>query len=44
LSAVACDIVGVSGRVMLESLIAGNSDPAALADLAKRRLRSRSRR
>ncbi len=28
----------VSGRAMLESLIAGNRDPAALADLAKRRL------
>jgi transposase len=41
LSAVASDIVGVSGRAMLESLIAGNSDPAALADLAKRRLRSK---
>ena len=26
---------------MLESLIAGNTDPAALADLAKRRLRSK---
>ena len=41
LSAVASDIVGVSGRAMLESLIAGNRDPAALADLAKRRLRSK---
>src|SRR6516165_204670 len=39
LSAVASDILGVSGRAMLESLIAGNRDPAALADLAKRRLR-----
>ena len=29
LSAVVSDIVGVSGRAMLESLIAGNSDPAA---------------
>jgi transposase len=41
LSAVAADILGVSGRAMLESLIAGNRDPAALADLAKRRLRSK---
>jgi transposase len=40
-SAVASDILGVSGRAMLESLIAGNRDPAALADLAKRRLRSK---
>jgi transposase len=38
---VASDILGVSGRAMLESLIAGNNDPAALADLAKRRLRSK---
>ena len=41
LSAVASDILGVSGRAMLEALIAGNNDPAALADLAKRRLRSK---
>ena len=41
LSAVTSDILGVSGRAMLESLIAGNRDPAALADLAKRRLRSK---
>ena len=41
LSAVGSDILGVSGRAMLESLIAGNRDPAALADLAKRRLRSK---
>ncbi len=41
LSAVASDILGVSGRAMLEALIAGDRDPAALADLAKRRLRSK---
>lgn len=41
LSAVASDILGVSGRAMLEALIAGNHDPAAMADLAKRRLRSK---
>ena len=39
LSSVATDINGVSGRAMLEALIAGQRDPAALADLAKRRLR-----
>lgn len=39
LSAVASDILGVSGRAMLEALVAGQSDPAVLADLAKRRLR-----
>lgn len=41
LSAVASDILGVSGRAMLEALVAGQSDPAVLADLAKRRLRSK---
>src|SRR3954449_11077501 len=42
LSAVASDITGVSGRAMLAALIAGQDDPAALADLAKRRLRSKT--
>jgi transposase len=41
LSSVASDITGVSGRAMLEALMAGQRDPAALADLAKRRLRSK---
>jgi len=41
LSSVASDISGVSGRAMLEALIAGQRDPAALADLAQRRLRSK---
>ena len=41
LSSVAADITGVSGRAMLEALIDGQRDPAALADLAKRRLRSK---
>jgi transposase len=41
LSAVASDITGVSGRAMLEALIGGQRDPAVLADLAKRRLRSK---
>jgi transposase len=41
LSAVASDILGVSGREMLEALVAGDRDPVALADLAKRRLRSK---
>ena len=39
LSSVASDIVGVSGRLMLQALIDGQDDPAVLADLAKRRLR-----
>lgn len=41
LSSVASDIVGVSGRAMLEALIDGQRDPQLLADLAKRRLRSK---
>jgi transposase len=41
LSSVATDIMGVSGRAMLESLIDGQRDPAQLAELAKRRLRSK---
>jgi transposase len=41
LSSVASDIMGVSGRAMLEAMVAGQSDPARLADLAKRRLRSK---
>jgi transposase len=41
LSAVASDIMGVSGRAMLEALITGERDPQTLADLAKRRLRNK---
>ena len=42
LSSVATDIMGVSGRAMLQSLIEGQRDPVVLADLAKRRLRSKT--
>lgn len=41
ISSVATDIFGVSGRAMLGSLIAGERDPEVLAELAKRRLRSK---
>lgn len=41
LSSVASEITGVSGRAMLEALIAGQRDPAVLADLARRRMRSK---
>jgi transposase len=41
LSSVASQITGVSGRAMLEALIAGQRDPAVLADLARRRMRSK---
>jgi transposase len=41
LSTVATDIMGVSGRAMLDALIDGRDEPAAMADLAQRRLRSK---
>jgi len=39
LSSVATNMMGVSGRLMIEALIAGERDPRVLADLAKGRLR-----
>ena len=39
LNGVASDVLGVSGRAMLEAILAGATDPAALAELAKGRLR-----
>jgi transposase len=42
LSSVATDIVGVSGRAMLAALAAGERDPAVLADLAQKRLRTKT--
>jgi len=41
ISSVLTDIHGVSGRAMIEALIAGERDPKALAGLAKGRARSR---
>jgi transposase len=41
LSSVASDILGVSGRAMLEALIRGEQDPAALAELARGRMKSK---
>jgi transposase len=38
-STVATDIFGVSGRAMIQALIAGQRDPHVLADLARGRLR-----
>jgi len=37
----ASDVFGVSGRAMMRALIAGGGDPAAMADLAQRRMRSK---
>jgi len=41
LSSVASDILGVSGRTMLQALVAGTTDPEVLADLAIGRLRTK---
>lgn len=41
LASVASDILGVSGRAMLEALIEGQEDPVQLADFAQRRLRGK---
>jgi transposase len=41
LSPVATDILGVSGRLMLQALIDGERDPVVLAQLAKARMRRR---
>jgi transposase len=39
LDSVAADVLGVSGRAMLTALVAGERDPAVLAELARGRLR-----
>jgi transposase len=41
LGSVASDVLGVSGRAMIEQLIAGQEDPARLAQLARGRLREK---
>jgi transposase len=41
LTGVATDIMGVSGRAMLDALVAGTTNPAVLAELAKGRLRAK---
>jgi len=41
LSAVVSDIMGVSGRAMLRAIVAGETDPRRLADLAQRRMRAK---
>jgi transposase len=41
LGSVASDVVGVSGRLMLEAIISGQNDAQKLADLAQRRLRGK---
>lgn len=41
LASVATDILGVSGRAMLEALVEGTTDPEVLADLARGKLRKK---
>ena len=41
LASVASNVMGVSGRAMLEALIAGSTDPQVLSELAKGRLRKK---
>jgi transposase len=41
LATVASDVMGVSGRAMLQALVAGTTDPDALAELARGRLRQK---
>src|SRR5205823_3366054 len=38
---VATDVLGVSGRDMLRALVAGETDPHQLAELARRKLRAK---
>ncbi len=41
LGSVATDVLGVSGRDMLRALVAGETDPVKLAELARRKLRAK---
>ncbi|HKF20791.1 MAG TPA: IS110 family transposase [Candidatus Angelobacter sp.] len=41
LSSVMSDVMGVSGRAMLRAMVKGETDPAALAQLARKRLRGK---
>jgi transposase len=41
LDCVASDLLGMSGRAMLEALVAGTSDPQLLAELARGKLRAK---
>lgn len=41
LASVASDVLGLSGRAMLEAIVAGTTNPATLADLARGKLREK---
>jgi transposase len=41
LASVVTDVMGISGRAMVDALMAGRADPATMAELARGRLRSK---
>lgn len=41
LDSVTSDLLGVSGRAMIQAMVEGQTDPAVLAELAKRKLRAK---
>src|SRR5205814_8731908 len=41
LTSVATDVLGVSGRAMVDALVAGTTDPTVLAELARGKLRTK---
>jgi transposase len=41
LASVATDVLGVSGRAMLEAIVQGHSSPTEMADLAQKRMRQK---
>lgn len=41
LTSVATDVLGVSGRAMVDALVSGTTDPAVLAELARGKLRAK---
>ena len=41
LASVASDVLGTSGRQMIQALLAGNQEPSQMADLARGRMRSK---
>jgi len=43
LSSVASDVLGKSGRAMIEAIIAGEEDPVILSELAQSKLKTKSR-
>ena len=44
LGTVATDVLGVSGRDMLEAIVSGQEDPEVLAELVRCRLRAKEKK